>query len=153
MKTRRKILAVLLALVFALGMCPTASFAGDIPMDSDWETIAITSDTLDLSGGSETRPVMNFYDVANTLWGLAYTGQINTSEVAEITYFDLDKDGTNDLVMSYDSVKETTTIAATDERSQVLSRSFTLNSTAIQHLLDIQAPGDRDRNTAGCRAV
>ena len=141
MKTRRKILAVLLALVFALGMCPVASFAGDIPMDSDWETIAITSDTLDLSGGSETRPVMNFYDVANTLWGLAYTGQINTSEVAEITYFDLDKDGTNDLVMSYDSVKEATTIAATDERSQVLSRSFTLNSTAIQHLLDIQAPG------------
>ena len=141
MKTRRKILAVLLALVFALGMCPVASFAGDIPMDGDWETISVTSDTLDLSGGSETRQVMDFYNVTNTLWGLVYINQINATEVAEITYFDLDKDGTNDLVMSYDSVKEATTIQATDERSQLLSRTFTLNAIAMNYLKSIGAPG------------
>ncbi|MBQ3390143.1 MAG: S-layer homology domain-containing protein [Firmicutes bacterium] len=141
MKTKRRMLAVLMAALFLMGTFPGTVFAGDIPMDGDWETIAITSDTLDLSGGSETRPVMNFYDVANTLFGLAYIGQINTSDVAEITYFDLDKDGTNDLVMSYDSVKEATTISATDERSQLLSRTFTLNGIAIDYLKSIGAPG------------
>ena len=94
MKTRRKILAVLLALVFALGTFPLASYAGgDIPMDGDWETVAITSDTLDLSGGSETRPAEDFYAVVNTLLGLSYIGQITRIEAKDGEYFDLDKDG------------------------------------------------------------
>ena len=142
MKTKRRILSVLMALVFALGMMPLAVYAGDAPMDGDWETVAITSDTLDLSGGSETRPAEDFYAVVNTLVGLSHVGQITRIEAKDGEYFDLDKDGTRDLWMTFNEVEYTTTIGTMDERSQVLSRTFTLNGIAIDYLTNqIHAPG------------
>ena len=139
---KKRLLSILLALLFGACLVPPALAAPEgAPMDSDWETKAITTDTLDLTMGLESRPVEDFYDVVNTLLALDHIGQVRLTMQGDGQIYDLDRDGTDDILVTVTPDGKTTTIQLVGDYSLKEDRVFTLSSIAIEYLYEIQAPG------------
>ena len=121
---KRKITACLLAFLFAVSVIP-AALAGGPPMDADWDgLVAVSSDTVDLSGGSVTRPAEDFYAVVCTLVGMAHFKQIGWTETKDGDYFDLDWNGTNDIFVTSTDGGITTTISRLNTCSLLHGRIY-----------------------------
>ena len=88
---KRRVLGLVLCLALALSLLPFGAFAKDLG-----------TYTLDLTDGTVTLDVTIGQAVALTLTKAKDAGMINTTKgtstsTSQVVYFDLDKDGTNDL--------------------------------------------------------